>query len=87
MFLISQSVLFCKLCKIKINAGKRLTVLQHLHYENHIKSVKQVDMPKKKVNSFLNLIRRLKNVSLIKTFMKLCYLLIFLLVALCNSFG
>lgn len=47
MFSIDQTVLFCKLCEVKVSAEKRFTVLQHLKTEKHIKSVNRIDKPKK----------------------------------------
>ena len=46
VFLIDESVLFCKLCEVKINALKRFTVLQHLKTKKHIKSVNRIDKSK-----------------------------------------
>lgn len=47
VFLIDESVLFYKLCEVKVNAQKRFTVLQHLKTEKHIRSVNRIDKPKK----------------------------------------
>ncbi|KAL4097517.1 hypothetical protein QTP88_022289 [Uroleucon formosanum] len=47
VFLVDQSVLFCKLCEVKVSAEKRFTVLQHLKTEKHIKSVNRIDKSKK----------------------------------------
>jgi ubiquitin C-terminal hydrolase len=45
VFLIDESVLFCKLCEVKVSAQKSFTVLQHLKTEKHIKSVNRIDKP------------------------------------------
>jgi len=39
VFLIDQSVLFSKLCDVRVSAEKRFTVMQHNITEKHIKSV------------------------------------------------
>jgi hypothetical protein len=47
VFLIDESVLFSKLCEVKVSAQKRFTVLQHLETEKHVKSVNRIYKQKK----------------------------------------
>lgn len=67
VFSINKSVLFCKLCEVKVSAEKRFTVLQHLKTEKYIRSI----------NKLIQMCRP-KNFNLTKIFVKPCYLLIFL---------
>jgi len=40
-------ILFCKLCKIKIESEKRFNIIQHLKTDKHNKAVKQEENKKK----------------------------------------
>jgi hypothetical protein len=77
VFLIDESVLFCKLCEVKVSAQKRFTVFQHIKTEKHVKSVNRIDKPKKS-QQLLEFNLPTKKCQYNKDYVKLCYLLIFL---------
>jgi len=46
VFLIDQSILFCKHCDVRVSSEKCFTVIQYLKTEKHIMSVNRIDKPK-----------------------------------------
>lgn len=39
IFSIDKSVLFCKICEIKVNSDKKFNVSQYIKSDNHIKGL------------------------------------------------
>lgn len=52
IFTIDASVLFCKLCNIKINHEKRFNIPQHLKTAKHLNAVKRAEI-QNKINQLL----------------------------------
>jgi hypothetical protein len=43
IFLIDKSVLFCKICEVKVSSDKKFNVSQHIKSDKHIKGLAQYE--------------------------------------------
>jgi len=76
IFLADKSVLFCKICDIKVSAEKRFTVIQHIKTAKHIQGLNRL-LNQLKLSYLYPRLSPRKTISM-KTYVKRCYQPIYL---------
>lgn len=54
IFSADKSVLYCKICDIKVNAVKRFTVIQHLKTAKHIQGINRQELKSNKTQQLVS---------------------------------